>query len=83
MCNLYSMTKATEAMRRLLRVSSNRAAVVEPKDAIFPDHMAPMVRRAPDGERELVELSWGFVLPQPGKTPRRVTSHLAIFFRGP
>ena len=29
--------------------------------------MAPVVRRAQDGERELVELSWGFVLPQPSR----------------
>ncbi len=74
MCNLYSQTRAVEAVRRLFRVSSNRAVALEPKDAIFPGHMAPVVRRAQDGERELVELSWGFVLPQPGKAPRRVTN---------
>jgi putative SOS response-associated peptidase YedK len=27
--------------------------------AIFPDMMAPVVRRAPDGDRELVMLRWG------------------------
>jgi putative SOS response-associated peptidase YedK len=74
MCNLYSMTKVPEAVRRLFRVPSNRAAAFELKDAIFPGHMAPVVRRAEDGERELLELSWGFVLPQPGKAPRRVTN---------
>jgi putative SOS response-associated peptidase YedK len=74
MCNLYSQTRAVEAVRRLFRVSSNRAAAFEPKDGIFPGHMAPVVRRAEDGERELLELSWGFVLPQPGKAPRRVTN---------
>lgn len=74
MCNLYSVTKGTEAVRRLFRVSSNRAAPFEPRGAIFPGHMAPVVRRAEDGERELLELSWGFVLPQPGKAPRRVTN---------
>jgi putative SOS response-associated peptidase YedK len=36
--------------------------------------MAPVVRRAEDGERELLELSWGFILAQPGKAPRRVTN---------
>ena len=66
-CNLYSMTKVPEAVRRLFRVSSNRAAAFEPKDAIYPGHMAPVIRRAEDGECELLELSWGFVLPQPGK----------------
>jgi putative SOS response-associated peptidase YedK len=74
MCNLYSLTKTPEAVRRLFRVSSNRAATYEPNDAIFPGHSAPVVRSAQDGERELVELSWGFVLPQPGKSPRRVTN---------
>ena len=74
MCNLYSQTRSQEAVRRLFRVSSNRAASVEPRDAIFPGHTAPVVRSAQDGERELVELSWGFVLPQVGKAPRRVTN---------
>jgi putative SOS response-associated peptidase YedK len=74
MCNLYSQTRSVEAVRRLFRVSSNRAAAVEPRDAIFPGHAAPVVRKAEDGERELVELSWGFVLPQAGKAPRRVTN---------
>lgn len=74
MCNLYSVNKGPEAVRRLFRVSSNRTTAFEPKDAIFPGHAAPIVRRAEDGERELVELSWGFVLPQPGKAPRRVTN---------
>jgi putative SOS response-associated peptidase YedK len=52
MCNLYSMTKVPEAVRRLFRVSSNRATAFGPKDAIFPGHMAPVVRQAEDGERE-------------------------------
>lgn len=74
MCNLYSMTKAPEAVLRLFRVGHNRAAHFEPKDAIFPGHVAPVVRLGGDGERELACLSWGFVLPQPGRAPRRVTN---------
>lgn len=74
MCNLYSMTAAREAILRLFRISANRAAAVSPLDAIFPGHSAPVVRRASDGERELSMLSWGFVLPQQGKAPRRVTN---------
>ena len=74
MCNLYSMTRAPEAVLRLFRVGHNRAAAYEPKNAIFPGHMAPIVRRAADGEAELVTMSWGFVLPQAGKAPRRVTN---------
>jgi putative SOS response-associated peptidase YedK len=74
MCNLYSMTKAPEAVLRLFRVGHNRAAAIETKDAIFPGHMAPVVRLGGDGERDLVQMSWGFVLPQAGRAPRRVTN---------
>ena len=74
MCNLYSMTRAREAMLRLFRVGDNRAAIVEPKAAIFPGHVAPIVRKAADGERELVNLNWGFALQQKGRAPRRVTN---------
>jgi putative SOS response-associated peptidase YedK len=44
------------------------------QDAIFPGHDSPVVKAAADGERELVQMSWGFVLPQLGKAPRRVTN---------
>ena len=58
MCNLYSMTRNREAILRLFRVSHNRAAAYEPRDAIFPGYQAPVVRKATDGERELVVLNW-------------------------
>ena len=74
MCNLYSMTRAREAVLRLFRVSDNRAAAFAPVNAIFPGHAAPVVRSMPDNERELLTMSWGFVLPQAGKAPRRVTN---------
>lgn len=74
MCNLYSMTKAREAVLRLFRVGHNRANAFEPTRAIFPGHAAPIVRRAEDGERELVTLSWGFVLLRDGYAPKRVTN---------
>lgn len=74
MCNLYSMTKAREAVIRLFKVGHNRASLFDPKDAIFPGHQAPVVRLAEDGERELVTLSWGFVLLRDGYAPKRVTN---------
>lgn len=74
MCNLYSMTRAPEAVRRLFRVAHNRAAAFEPTPAIFPGYVAPVVRHAADGERELAVLNWGFVLLQKGRAPRRVTN---------
>lgn len=74
MCNLYSITAAREAMLRLFRLSHNRAAAFEPLPAIFPGHTAPVVRFAADGEREMVPMSWGFVLLQDGRAPKRVTN---------
>ena len=74
MCNLYSMSTNHEAILRLFRVPHNRSTATNSVTAIFPGHMAPVVRQTADGDRELVKLSWGFVLPQPGKAPRRVTN---------
>ena len=74
MCNLYSQTRNVEAIRRLFRVPHNRAARIDPQPAIFPGWTAPVIRKAEDGERELVPMSWGFVLLQDGRAPRRVTN---------
>lgn len=74
MCNLYSQTRAREAVLRLFRIGQNRAAAFEPQDAIFPGYQAPIVRIAPDGERELVLMHWGFPLLLAGYAPRRVTN---------
>lgn len=74
MCNLYSMTRPRDEVLRLFRVTDNRAAAFEPFASMFPGRIAPVVRVSSDGERELVTMSWGFVLPQTGKAPRRVTN---------
>ena len=58
----------------LFKISHNRAAEVEPPAFIFPGYMAPVVRRAEDGDLELVKLSWGFVLLPDGSAPKRVTN---------
>ena len=82
------MTRNREAIIRLFKVSHNRAAAFDPSPAIFPGHNAPIVRRAADGERKLVLLSWGLVLVQPGRAPRRVTNvrddkiRTSTFWRG-
>lgn len=74
MCNLYSMTRSREEVRSWFGIPDNRAARFEPKQAFFPGYDAPVVRLAEDGERELALMSWGFVLKQTGKAPRRVTN---------
>ncbi|WP_170519264.1 SOS response-associated peptidase [Ruegeria atlantica] len=62
MCNLYSNTIPAAAMRQLfdVTVERDRLGNAEPLTAIYPKHMAPVVRKADDGVRELVPLSWGF-----------------------
>lgn len=57
MCNLYSMTRVPEAVRRMFGVAHNRAASFDPVPAIFPGYVAPIVRKASDGERELVTMN--------------------------
>ena len=69
------MTRSRAAILRLFCVADNCAGEIKPQSAIFPAYTAPVVRKADDdGERELVPMSWGFVLLQPGKAPRRVTN---------
>jgi hypothetical protein len=60
MCNLYSQRKPREELRGLFNISHNRAVDVEPQAGILPGYMAPVVRRAEDGDLELVKLSLGF-----------------------
>jgi len=74
MCNLYSMTSNQEAMRRLFRFTRSEVGNLPLLPSIFPGQDAPVVRRLADDERELVMMNWGFVLPQDGKAPKRVTN---------
>jgi putative SOS response-associated peptidase YedK len=74
MCNLYSLNKKRDAVARFFRVSHNRSATYEPASAIFPRHVAPVVRESVDGEREIVTMSWGFMLLQKERAPRPVTN---------
>jgi putative SOS response-associated peptidase YedK len=74
MCNLYSLNKKRDAVAGFFRVSHNRAPMFEPVPAIFPRHVAPIVRATTDSEREIVTMSWGFMLLQNGKAPRPVTN---------
>ena len=74
MCNLYSVKTSRKALMDKFRLSDNRIAVFDPLPAIFPGHMAPIVKATPEGDRELVMRSWGFVLLREGYAPKRVTN---------
>ena len=67
MCNLYNVTTTQEAMRRFTQALRDIAGNLEPSLDVYPNMPAPVVRNAPDGEREVARLLWG--LPTP---PERV-----------
>jgi putative SOS response-associated peptidase YedK len=74
MCNLYSLTPKEDDVGRFFRVSHNRRAALKPVNAIFPRHVAPVVRQSEDGEREIVLMSWGFLRLEKGRAPKPVTN---------
>ena len=59
MCNLYSLTKGQDAIRRLFGVARDHTGNLPPLPGIFPDYAAPIVRTAEDGSRELTMARWG------------------------
>jgi putative SOS response-associated peptidase YedK len=79
MCNLYSLTKGQSAIRDLFAVKHDRSGNLPLFPGIFPDQLAPIVRRGAEGERELVTARWGMPGPQqfggqPVTNIRNVTS---------
>jgi putative SOS response-associated peptidase YedK len=63
MCNLYSVTKGQAAIVELTRAMRDMSGILPPMPEIVPDQMAPIVRNAPDGVRELVMVRWGIPGP--------------------
>ncbi len=53
------MTKSQAALIELVRAMRDTSGNLPPLPGIFPDYMAPVVRNAPDGVRELAKLRWG------------------------
>jgi putative SOS response-associated peptidase YedK len=60
MCNLYSMTRNVDAIRRLFQVDPlyDRTGNLPPLPGIYPDYPAPIVRNGTSG-RELAMARWG------------------------
>ena len=63
MCNLYSVTKGQTAIIAITRAMRDRTGNLPPMPGIFPDYLAPIVRNAPDGVRELMMARWGMPGP--------------------
>ena len=66
MCNLYSHTKGQAAIIALTRALRDSTGNLPSLPGIFPDTMAPIVRNAPDGVRELMMARWGMPSSQFG-----------------
>ncbi len=49
MCNLYSMTKNVDAIRRLFDALNSRVGNLPSMPGIFPDYPAPIVRNSSEG----------------------------------
>jgi putative SOS response-associated peptidase YedK len=58
-CNLYSIIKSQDAIRDFTKAVRDITGNLPPMPGVFPDYMAPVVRNAPDGVRELAKLRWG------------------------
>ena len=72
MCNLYSLTRSQDEIRGLANAMRDLTGNLPPLPGIYPDTLAPVVRTAADGVRELALLRWGF--PPPPKGSRPVTN---------
>jgi putative SOS response-associated peptidase YedK len=65
MCNLYAFRRKEEELAGLIRAFTDSTNRHPGLPGIFPDYLAPVVRTAADGERELAMLRWG--MPSPPK----------------
>jgi len=63
MCNLYNITTSQEAIRALSKAFRDILGNLEPSIDIYPNRSGPVVRNAPGGVRELVNLTWGMPTP--------------------
>jgi putative SOS response-associated peptidase YedK len=62
MCNLYSITKNRDAMRRLFNVVKDSVGNLASMPGVFPDYEAPLVRNG-EGGRELIKMRWDMPPP--------------------
>ena len=63
MCNLYNITTTQQAIIEWTRAMRDQAGNLQPSLDLYPNYPAPVVRNAPDGERELAMLQWGMPTP--------------------
>ena len=72
MCNLYSLTRAQDAIRSLFKLDDDHTGNLPPMSGIYPDTMAPAIFND-GGRRQMRMMRWGFP-PPPTATVRPVTN---------
>lgn len=60
-------------MRRVFQIEKDRLGDQPPLRGILRDQLAPVIRLSPSGERELVQMRWGFPAP-PGIGARPIAN---------
>lgn len=68
------MTKSREALTAYVRAMRDRTGNQPPLPDVFPDQLAPVVRTAKDGVREVVTMRWGF--PPPSTASKRPVTNV-------
>lgn len=63
MCNLYNLTTTQQAVLQWTRALRDLTGFNEPSRDVYPNMLAPVVRKGADGEREVVPMQWGMPTP--------------------
>lgn len=63
MCNLYNLTTTRDAVIEFTKAFRDKAGWNDPSFDAYPNTLAPIVRVAEDGQREIVPATWGMPTP--------------------
>ncbi len=73
MCNLYSLTRAQDAMRVLFKIDDDLTGNLPPLPGIYPDTLAPVILTE-NGRRRMQMMRWGF--PPPSTVAARPVTNI-------
>ena len=63
MCNRYRIEVQFDELWQAARPHRDMTNRADPTTEVFPDKLGPVIRNSADGERELVNLTWGMPSP--------------------
>ncbi len=72
MCSLYALTADVLTLEQIFSIRGVKVKEWTEHPAIFPGFTAPVIRENESGEREMVNMHWGFILHREGYAPKRV-----------